>query len=110
VIQVIATFGLGYAAVEVVMWGFGVSLQRGVLHLLLAGPAVFFGGLAIVRCWLVFVLALVRIADNMEDLSELPRWVRGLSPLRRLRPFDVARKSAAFEPPPPGDRSNARRT
>ncbi|MBC7172980.1 MAG: hypothetical protein H5U40_11150, partial [Polyangiaceae bacterium] len=70
-----------------------------VLHLFLGAPALFFGGLASLRVGLVFVRALVRIANhmegmagNMEDLGELPRWVRGFSPLRRRGPAGEVRE------------------
>jgi hypothetical protein len=96
VIQVVFTFGLIYSAAELAAYGFSVSITRGMLHLFLVGPMLLVGGLAILRAALIFLLALVRVADhmegldriagNMEELGDLPRWVRGLSPLRRLLP------------------------
>ncbi len=106
VIQVVATLALLYAAAELAAHGFALSVGRGLLNVLFVGPALVLGGLAVLRAAFVLVLALLRIADrlddlgriadrmddlgrvadNMEELGELPRWVRGLSPLRRLRP------------------------
>jgi hypothetical protein len=113
VIQVVATLGLLYAVTELAAYGFSRSIGRGLLNLLLLGPTILFGGLAMLRAALILLRSLAQIANRMEDLSriasrmedlgrvaanmeelgELPRWVRGLSPLRRLRTGpEVARR------------------
>jgi hypothetical protein len=104
VLQVVSTLALLYAAAELTASGFARSIGQGLVHLFLVGPVLVLGGLAVLRATMALVLALLRIAermddleriadrmddlervaDRMDDLGELPRWVRGLSPLRRL--------------------------
>ncbi len=102
VVQIVGTLALAYGCVELVILGFEASTLRGLVHLFLGAPAAFFGGLAALRIALAFVLALVRIADhmegvagNMDDLGELPRWVRAISPLGRRGSGPIVRIGAS---------------
>ncbi|MBC7171445.1 MAG: hypothetical protein H5U40_03415, partial [Polyangiaceae bacterium] len=45
IIQGVATLALAYGCIEFTIVGFEASLLRGVLHLFLGAPALFFGGL-----------------------------------------------------------------
>jgi len=85
-IQLLSGCGVLYAVAELVVFGFETSLARGLVYLLVVGPALLLLSTALIRVALSFMLALVRIADDIEDLGDLPRWVRGLSPRRMLWP------------------------
>ena len=85
-VQVLIGLGVLYGTAELVVFGFSISIARGLVYLLVVAPVALLLTLALVRIALSFMLALVRIADDIEELGELPRWVRGLAPRRMLWP------------------------
>lgn len=98
-VYVLLLVGLGMLVFKLTSDAFTQHWFNGALHTVFIAPVLFLSGTVLIRVVLEFVLAVFRIAGEVEEIADLPRsGKQGLLTVRRaLNPL-AARPDRADEP------------
>ena len=95
-VYVLLLVGLGMVVFKFTSDAYSQHWLNGVLHTLVIAPVLFLSGTVLIRVSLEFLLAVFRIASEVEEIAEVPRsGKRGfLSVSRALNPLASNRDQA----------------